>query len=123
MTITDGELVADQAWTDRAVCSGHIQWFFAPPGERQRDRRAREYVARHICGQCPVLGECRDHARRHGEWGFWGGESEHERIAAGYPPTLSLQRGRNDHRVAASAVDDREAPDDDTIEPGIWQAS
>jgi WhiB family redox-sensing transcriptional regulator len=31
-----------------------------------------------------VLEECRSFARRNREYGFWGGESEEERHAAGY---------------------------------------
>jgi WhiB family transcriptional regulator, redox-sensing transcriptional regulator len=112
MPFTFDDLRAEQGWTERAICRGHIRWFFAPPGERQRDRRAREFVARHICGQCPVRLACRDHARRHGEWGFWGGESEHDRIAAGFPPTLAAHRGRNDDLVAELLDEDDGGPTD-----------
>jgi len=31
------------------------------------------------------MSECRDFARTHHEYGFWGGESEDERRAAGIP--------------------------------------
>ncbi len=36
----------------------------------------REERARAICAQCPVLAECRQWARQHREYGFWGGESK-----------------------------------------------
>lgn len=35
---------------------------------------------------CPILDACRNYARINGEWGVWGGETEAERRAAGYPP-------------------------------------
>lgn len=37
---------------------------------------------------CPILIACRDYARRSGEWGTWGGETESERTAAGHPPRI-----------------------------------
>jgi WhiB family redox-sensing transcriptional regulator len=37
-----------------------------------------------ICQACSVLDECRTYARDHREYGFWGGESEEDRVLAGY---------------------------------------
>ena len=37
-----------------------------------------------VCGECTVRPTCRSFARSHHEYGFWGGESEDERHAAGY---------------------------------------
>ena len=51
--------------------------------------------ARSVCLTCPVLDSCRAQARRQREYGFWGGESEEERAAAGYAvalPTGSVAR-------------------------------
>jgi WhiB family redox-sensing transcriptional regulator len=42
--------------------------------------------------ECPVIEACRAWARERREYGFWGGESEEERAAAGYP--VSLPTGR-----------------------------
>ena len=47
-------------------------------------RHRREEKARTVCLQCPVLETCREFARAHREYGFWGGESEEERHQAGY---------------------------------------
>jgi WhiB family redox-sensing transcriptional regulator len=41
-------------------------------------------MARSVCMDCPVLVACRTFARENHEYGFWGGESEEERHAAGY---------------------------------------
>jgi hypothetical protein len=34
---------------------------------------------RDLCSSCPVFTECRDHAIKHEEYGFWGGMSANER--------------------------------------------
>lgn len=52
---------------------------------------------------CPVLQNCRDHARSFSEYGFWGGESEEERSAKGYKvanPTIK-RRLRNQKNKAS----------------------
>ena len=41
-------------------------------------------MARHVCSACEVREQCRSFARGNHEYGFWGGESEDERHAAGY---------------------------------------
>jgi WhiB family redox-sensing transcriptional regulator len=84
-----GELFAyrewdDYSWTANAECRGLGSIFFPPAAERPQARERREAQAREVCGACPVLDECRDFARRNREYGFWGGESEEERHAAGY---------------------------------------
>lgn len=71
-------------WLDMAICAGHTGLFFAPHAERPPARLRREAAARQVCMQCPVRLECRDHARTNLEYGFWGGESEGERAAAGF---------------------------------------
>lgn len=45
-----------------------------------------------MCNQCSVLAECRDFARKNREYGFWGGESEEERAAAGYRVDMPVGR-------------------------------
>ncbi len=62
-----------------AVCSGRTHLFFAPHGEQADAREEREALAGAVCATCPVMIECRDHARRHRELGFWGGENDEER--------------------------------------------
>lgn len=79
-------------WTGEAGCHGQSRLFFAPPGERPEARAVREAQARAVCTACPVLSECRDWAREHREYGFWGGESEEERAAAGYRVDMPVGR-------------------------------
>ena len=43
-----------------------------------------EARARRLCAACPVTEACRSFARANHEYGFWGGESEDERHAAGF---------------------------------------
>jgi WhiB family redox-sensing transcriptional regulator len=79
-------------WTADAACEGQTRLFFAPPGERPEARAVREAQARAVCHSCPVLEPCRDWAREHREYGFWGGESEEERAAAGFRVDMPVGR-------------------------------
>lgn len=79
-------------WTEDAACEGQTELFFAPPGERPEARAIRETRARAVCNGCAVLAECRNWAREHREYGFWGGESEEERAAAGYRVDMPVGR-------------------------------
>jgi len=80
------------SWMDRAACRGRTSLFFGIAGERPERRARREAQARRICLSCPVMLECRAVARANRENGFWGGESEEERAAAGYPPRSISRR-------------------------------
>jgi len=80
------------AWTADAACDGRSELFFAPAGERPEARVVRESQARAICSACPVLRDCREWAREHREYGFWGGESEEERAAAGFRVDMPVGR-------------------------------
>src|SRR5215831_17568243 len=79
-------------WTGEAACQGQTRLFFAPAGERPEARAVREAAARGVCAACPALMECRDWARDHREYGFWGGESEEERAAAGFRVDMPVGR-------------------------------
>jgi WhiB family redox-sensing transcriptional regulator len=79
-------------WTTDAACSGQTTLFFAPPGERPEARAVREAQARTVCMTCPALVPCRSWARENREYGFWGGESEEERAAAGYRVDMPVGR-------------------------------
>ena len=67
-----------------AACKGLSHLFFPAPAERPQARERREALARTVCAECDVNAVCQDFARRNHEYGFWGGESEDERHAAGY---------------------------------------
>jgi WhiB family redox-sensing transcriptional regulator len=77
---------------DDAGCRGHPDLFFAPHAERPQARVRRETHARRLCSACPVAGPCKEFARRNREYGFWGGESEEERAAAGYRVDMPVGR-------------------------------
>ena len=74
----------DDDWMRRAACKGLTHLFFPNPAERPQARERREATAREVCGSCSVRTMCRDFARDEHEYGFWGGESEDERHAAGF---------------------------------------
>jgi WhiB family redox-sensing transcriptional regulator len=80
------------AWTIDAACEGRTELFFAPAGERPEARVVREGKARAVCTEGPVLAPCRDWARENREYGFWGGESEEERAAAGFRVDMPVGR-------------------------------
>ena len=79
-------------WTGSAACQGQNDLFFAPAGERPETRNVREAKARAVCTNCAVLQPCRQWAREHREYGFWGGESEEERAAAGFRVDMPVGR-------------------------------
>ncbi|MDH4146481.1 MAG: WhiB family transcriptional regulator [Acidimicrobiia bacterium] len=97
---------SQQSWMDFAVCVGQTHLFFPAPGEREPARRSREAAARSLCGSCPVQDACAEYARRHLEHGFWGNESEDERVLAGYAPAhpVGASRLRRAARKAAQHV-------------------
>lgn len=86
-------------WMAFGACNGQTDTFFAPHAERPQARVKREARARRICQSCPVLFECRQHARSNLEYGFWGGESEDERAAAGFPVPAPVG-GRSRRRIS-----------------------
>jgi WhiB family redox-sensing transcriptional regulator len=75
---------AEDEWMGRAACKGLTHLFFPTPAERPQARERREATAREVCAACAVRAACRDFARDQHEYGFWGGESEDERHAAGF---------------------------------------
>jgi WhiB family transcriptional regulator, redox-sensing transcriptional regulator len=79
-------------WMQEGVCAGNTALFFPPPGERPEAREVRESKARALCYSCPALEPCRSWARENREYGFWGGESEEERAAAGYRVDMPVGR-------------------------------
>ena len=82
----------DLDWMTDGACKGETRLYFAPPGERPEARERREAAARALCLQCPVIVRCRMWARQQREYGFWGGESEEERAAAGFRVDMPVGR-------------------------------
>jgi WhiB family redox-sensing transcriptional regulator len=90
-------------WQSSALCAGQTDLFFAAPGERPEARARREAKARQLCHVCPVLEPCRAWARQNREYGFWGGESEEDRAAAGYRVDMPVGRVARYPRQARAA--------------------
>ena len=90
------------SWMDAAACAGRTTLFFGLPGERPERRVRREAAARELCAGCPVLEPCRRLARANRENGFWGGETEEERAAAGYAPRSISRRAVQEAAACAS---------------------
>ncbi|WP_199550314.1 WhiB family transcriptional regulator [Streptomyces sp. N35] len=49
--------------------------------------------ARQICAACLLADSCRTWAREQRVWGVWGGETNSQRAAAGFPPDEFRGRG------------------------------
>ena len=96
-------------WTTEAACQGQTRLFFASAGERPEARTVRETQARGVCANCPVLVECREWARDQREYGFWGGESEEERAAAGFRVDMPVGRVARYPRGQGKPVRPRES--------------
>ena len=90
-------------WMDDAPCRGRTTLYFGLAGERPERRVRREAEARRICSGCSTLAVCRDTAREGRENGFWGGESEEERAAVGYPPRSVSRRAVQQASLQAEA--------------------
>lgn len=76
--------VTDDAWMAKAECKGLTHLFFPSAAERPQARERREAAAEAVCAACRVQSTCREFARSHHEYGFWGGESEDQRHQAGF---------------------------------------
>ena len=74
----------DDEWMHDAACKGLTHLFFPSSAERPQARERREATARQVCATCTVHRLVPGVRPVHHEYGFWGGESEDERHAAGY---------------------------------------
>jgi len=79
-------------WHRHARCAGKTDLFFAEDGEPPNERVLREAIAVRVCAECPVQTICRDIGRENREIGVWGGETDEQRAAAGYPPRNLARR-------------------------------
>ncbi len=77
-------MATDDDWMRDGACRGLTHLFFPTAAERPQARERREASAREVCTACDVQVQCMEFARDHHEYGFWGGESEDERHAAGF---------------------------------------
>ncbi len=101
----------DVAWQDLAACKGMTHVFFGPAAERPERRVEREALAMSYCLSCPVILPCRRNARLNHEHGFWGGETDEQRAAAGYAPRSPSRRSVIEARDRSRRGNDRE-PDE-----------
>ena len=86
MTVVDinDRIETENDWMHRGACKGLTHLFFPSAAERPQARERRESSAKSVCLTCVVRDDCMQFAREQHEYGFWGGESEDERHAAGY---------------------------------------
>ncbi len=80
----DRLLAPDDDWMRYGACKGLTHLFFPTAAERPQARERREAAAKEVCAGCQVQATCKSFARDQHEYGFWGGESEDERHAAGF---------------------------------------
>ncbi|MEJ6721876.1 WhiB family transcriptional regulator [Ilumatobacter sp.] len=80
----DEQLEAVNDWMRDGACKGLTHLFFPSAAERPQARERRETAAKDVCASCKVRADCMAFAREQHEYGFWGGESEDERHAAGF---------------------------------------
>ena len=82
-------------WMKRAACKGLSHLFFGC-SERPQARERREAAARSVCGACAVNAQCRQFARMHHEYGFWGrgerGRASRRRVPPDRPDRRSRPR-------------------------------
>ena len=63
-------------WQEYAACTGRLELFFGKVAERPQARERREAKARALCDTCVVRLPCRQFAREHREYGYWGDDRE-----------------------------------------------
>ncbi|MEM9041321.1 MAG: WhiB family transcriptional regulator [Actinomycetota bacterium] len=107
---SDVLLPAVPSWQEAAVCKGRTDLFFPKRSERPEARERRERAAAMLCQKCPVRVPCQQDARENREYGFWGGESEHERHLAGFKVAAPVglydaRKGRRRASLTAVAGD------------------
>lgn len=67
----------DMSWQENAACQGTgvESWYTSDA----TPFAAELPLLRRICGRCPVLSECGNHAMANEQWGFWAGMTANER--------------------------------------------
>lgn len=91
----------DTGWFENANCKGKTKVFFVAVSDTPSDKRLKERQAAQICAECSVISQCREYARRNGEHGFWGGESEEQRFGLGFlnDPVMQRRQRARDNRL------------------------
>ncbi len=107
---------ADLAWQDIAACKNMSHVFFGPQAERPERRVEREALALTYCLSCPAIMACRKSARLNREHGFWGGENDEQRAAAGYAPRSPSRRSVIEARDRAKQVPEHSLDADYSLE-------
>jgi WhiB family redox-sensing transcriptional regulator len=91
-------------WHTEAVCRrDEAGLFFAPSKEPTAARLSREEAAKRVCGRCPVMVECREHALLQPEpYGVWGGPAKPTELADDPLQQLAVgDAGRDEEAVVA----------------------
>lgn len=80
-------------------CIQEPDLFTTPDEERRNSSEYHQRIAgaRALCLGCPIMLACRDRGRELHQPGIWGGETDEEREAAGYPTPETRKR----HNVRA----------------------
>lgn len=75
-------LLANYTWQYRGACNGVDPEGFFVESQRGSTKGRREAAAKAVCGRCPVVRECLEHALAADEpYGIWGGLTVQERQA------------------------------------------
>ncbi|WP_029112869.1 WhiB family transcriptional regulator [Mycobacterium sp. URHB0044] len=81
-----------ESWQERGSCRRLAPEVFYPEDGGRTGLQAREEHAKRICGSCPVVADCRNHALSAREtYGVWGAMSARDRqreFAARREPVL-----------------------------------
>ncbi|MFC8275914.1 WhiB family transcriptional regulator [Streptomyces sp. NPDC057271] len=89
---------------------------FHPPDDGYNDHgsrgRLRAADAVSLCRRCPVMLACRQWARKHREFGVWGGETDEQRLrATDHAPQVRRARTRSRDAAALDAAAATVRPD------------
>ncbi|AVZ38605.1 MULTISPECIES: WhiB family transcriptional regulator [unclassified Dietzia] len=80
MTIAAARIIERWAWAEHGLCRDVPDLFYNADDDPKGLRRRKEAAATKLCGQCPVIRQCRAHAVGNRElYGVWGGMTEAER--------------------------------------------
>ena len=110
-TVSNLVFTGPLTWTSEASCHGQSRVVVAPPGGPPPAPAGPAGPPPPRGPRGDVLHLCREWARDHREYGFWGGESEEERAAAGFRVDMPVGRVARYPRGDGQPVAPRDARD------------